>query len=50
MKPSQTIFLKPGQVVNIDGVDLTREEIKNNKIDSHMFRKHLKELEKLKSR
>lgn len=43
---SETIFLKPGMTVNIDGVEMTFEEIKNNKIDSHMFRKHLKELAK----
>lgn len=30
--------------VNVDGVEMTFEEIKNNKIDSHMFRKHLQEL------
>ena len=40
---SQTIFLNPGDSVNIDGVELTYEEIKNNKIDSHMYRKHLEE-------
>lgn len=42
---SQTIFLKPGDIVNVDGVEITFEEIMNNKIDSHMFRKHLKELQ-----
>ena len=46
MKPSQTIFLKPDDIVNIDGVELTYDEIKNNKIDSIIFRQHLKELSK----
>ena len=40
---SNTIFLKPGMTVDIDGVELTYEEIRENKIDSVMFRKHLKE-------
>ena len=40
---SNTIFLKPGDIVNVDGVNVTYEEIKENKIDSHMFRKYLKE-------
>lgn len=44
MKPSQTIFLKPDDIVNIDGVELTYDEIKNNKIDSIIFREHLKKL------
>lgn len=44
MNNSNTIFLKPGDIVNIDGVEFTFEEIKNNKIDSHMFRKHLRSL------
>ena len=39
-----TIFLKPGMAVNVDGVEITFEEIMNNKIDSVLFRKHLKEL------
>ena len=39
------IFLKPGMIVNVDGVEFTFEEIKKNKIDSIMFRKHLKELQ-----
>lgn len=42
---SPTIFLKPGDTVNVDGVEITFEEIMNNKIDSVMFRKHLKELQ-----
>lgn len=45
MKPSHTIFLKPGDIVDVDGVEMTFEEIMNNKIDSHMFRKHLEELQ-----
>ena len=44
MKPSQTIFLKPGDTINLDGVELTYEEIKNNKIDSIIFRQHLEKL------
>lgn len=43
MKPSQTIFLRPGDVISIDGVEMTYQEVKENKIDSVMFRKHLKE-------
>ena len=43
MKP-QTIFIKPGDTINLDGVELTYDEIKNNKIDSIIFRQHLKEL------
>lgn len=39
-----TIFLKPGMVVNVDGVELTYEEIIESKIDSVMYRKHLQEL------
>ena len=39
-----TIFLKPGDTINIDGVEMTYEEVKNNKIDSVLFRKQLKEL------
>ena len=42
---SNTIFLKPGQVVNIDGVEMTYKDIINAKIDSHLYRKHLKELQ-----
>ena len=40
---SNTIFLNPGDIVNVDGVEMTYEEIKDNKIDSVMYRKHLKE-------
>ena len=45
MKPSQPIFLKPGMTVNIDGVKMTFAEIKEAKIDSILYRKHLKELQ-----
>ena len=41
---SNTIFLKPGQVVNLDGVELSYEDIMNSKIDSVMYRKHLRQL------
>lgn len=44
MKPSQPIFLKPGWTVNIEGVEMSYEEIKEAKIDSILYRKHLKEL------
>lgn len=39
-----TIFLQPGMVVNVDGVELTYDEIIESKIDSVMYRKHLQEL------
>ena len=42
---NETIILKPGMTVNVDGVELTFEEIINNKIDSHLFRKHLQALQ-----
>jgi len=42
---SQTIFLKPGMTVNIDGVEMTYKDIINAKIDSHLYRKHLRELQ-----
>ena len=41
---SETIFLEPGDVVNVDGVELSYEEIMKSKIDSVIYRKHLKEL------
>lgn len=40
-----TIFLKPGDIVNVDGVEMTYEDIKESKIDSVLYRKHLKEIE-----
>ena len=44
MNTSNTIFLKPGDIISIDGVEMTYQEVMENKIDSVMFRKHLKEL------
>ena len=44
MNSTTPIFLKPGWTVNIDGVELSYEEIKEAKIDSILYRKHLKEL------
>lgn len=44
MKPSQPIFLKPGMTVIVDGVELSYEDIMESKIDSILYRKHLKEL------
>ena len=38
------IILRPGFSVKIDGVEMSYEDIKNAKIDSIMYRKHLKEL------
>ena len=38
------IFLKPGWSVIVDGVEMTFEEIKEAKIDSIMYRKHLEKL------
>ena len=39
---SETIFLKPGDTVNLDGVEMTYEDIKESKIDSVMYRERLK--------
>ena len=44
MNSTTPIFLKPGWTVNIDGVELSYEEIKEAKIDSIMYRKHLEKL------
>ena len=44
MKSSQTIFLKPGMSVNVDGVTMTYEDSIESKIDSVMYREHLKEV------
>ena len=41
---SPTIFLEPGMSVVIDGVEMSYEDIMNSKIDSILYRKHLKEL------
>ena len=46
MKPSQTIFLEPGMSIVIDGVEMSYEDIMNSKIDSILYRKHLKEFKK----
>ena len=42
MKPSNTIFLKPGMTVIVDGVEMSYEDIMDSKIDSVLYRKHLK--------
>ena len=44
MSSTNTIFLKPGMSVDVDGVIMTYEDIMNSKIDSVMYRKHIKEL------
>ena len=44
MKPSQTIFLQPGMTIVIDGVEMSYEDIMNSKIDSILYRKHLKKI------
>ena len=41
---SNTIFLKPDTVVNIDGKEFTAAELKEHVIDSVIYRKHIKEL------
>ena len=43
MNPSP-IFLKPGMTVIVDGVEMSYEDIMESKIDSIIYRKHLKEL------
>ena len=45
MNSTTPIFLKPGMTVNVDGVEMTFEDIKESKIDSILYRKHLKELQ-----
>ena len=45
MSTNSPIFLKPGDIVNVDGVEMTYEDIKESKIDSVLYRKHLKEIE-----
>ena len=37
-------FLQPGDYVIVDGVKMSYEDIKESKIDSILFRKHLQEL------
>ena len=49
MKSSQTIFLKPGDTINIDGVEMSYDDIINSKIDSVMYRKNLKKLMEAKT-
>ena len=44
MNSTNTIFLKPDMTVIVDGVELSYSEIRENKIDSVLYRKHLKEL------
>ena len=41
---SNTIFLKPDTVVNIDGKEFTATELKEHVIDSVLYRKHLQKL------
>ena len=43
MTSTNPIFLEPGQAVIIDGVELTYEDIKESKIDSILYRRHLEE-------
>ena len=43
MNPTPVI-LKPGFTVEIDGVVMSYEDIKESKIDSILYRKHLKKL------
>ena len=45
MKPSNTIFLKPGKVYDLGGKKYTLKELREHAIDSMMYRKHLQELE-----
>ena len=44
MNSTNTIFLKPGMSVLVDGVELSYEDIIESKIDSVMYREHIKEL------
>lgn len=44
MSSTTPIFLKPGDIINIDGVEMSYEDIMESKIDSVLYRKHLKEL------
>ena len=44
MNSTKPIFLKPDMIVNIDGVEMSYDEIRECKIDSVLYRKHLKEL------
>jgi hypothetical protein len=44
MNSTKTIFLKPGMSIVIDGVEMSYEDIRESKIDSILYRKHLEEL------
>ena len=44
MNSTNTFSLKPGDHVIVDGVELSYEEIMESKIDSIIYRKHLKKL------
>jgi hypothetical protein len=44
MNSTNTIFLKPGMSIIIDGVEMSYEDIRESKIDSILYRKHLEEL------
>ena len=43
MTSTNPIFLEPGMSVILDGVELTYEDIKESKIDSILYRRHLEE-------
>ena len=38
----KSIHLKPGMSINIDGKEMSYEEIKESKIDSILYRRYLK--------
>ena len=38
------IILNPGETILVDGVEMSYEDIIESKIDSILYRKHLKEL------
>ena len=42
---SSHYFLNPGDSVTVDGVEFSYDDIMNSKIDSVLYRKHLKELQ-----
>ena len=46
---SSHYFLEKGDTISIDGVEMTFEDIKESKIDSMLYRKHLEELQQMKS-
>ena len=41
---SSHYFLNPGDSVTLDGVEFSYDDIMNSKIDSVLYRKHLKRL------